>query len=183
MKQLLISIKPEYVEKILNGEKTIFIKTTMPNKDNLPCEVFILCSKGKKDYHLCKLYKDNKYPYYTYESYNGWGCMPKPMDGKVVAKFILNRVNYLSNTSYLDDTNYLYDKYCSYLEDSCMTAKEIQKYGKAVYAWIVTDLQILDKPFSLSENKLVNPTTCVSIKKAPRSWTCCEYIDDKELPF
>ena len=38
MKNIIISIKPQYVEKILNGEKTIEIRKTMP-KYELPCKV------------------------------------------------------------------------------------------------------------------------------------------------
>ena len=40
MKEILISIKPQWVEKILSGEKTIEIRKTMP-KCKLPCKVYI----------------------------------------------------------------------------------------------------------------------------------------------
>ena len=46
MKNIMISIKPQYVEKILNGEKTIEIRKTMP-KCELPCKVYIYCTNGK----------------------------------------------------------------------------------------------------------------------------------------
>ena len=223
MKQLLISIKPEEVEKILNDEKTILILKRIPTewmkyladkRNTAPedMEVFIYCSKGKKDYHLCKLYKDNKYPYYTYESYEGCELMPEPMDGKVIAKFKLRNADKLTLEYYdmittfsniklvkFDEDGEAYDlKVASNDDDnpndnwlckqSCLTYLEIAKYigegsGTEFYAIHIDDLQILDKPFSLSENKLVNPTTCVPIKEAPSPWNYCEYIDDKELPF
>lgn len=49
MKSILISIQPQWVEKILNGEKTIEIRKTKPNIKHikLPCKVYIYCSKGK----------------------------------------------------------------------------------------------------------------------------------------
>ena len=47
MKKILISIKPKWVAKILNGEKTIEVRKTAP-KCELPCEVYIYCSKGKE---------------------------------------------------------------------------------------------------------------------------------------
>lgn len=47
MKNILISIKPEWVEKILNGEKTIEIRKTIP-KCVLPCKVYIYCTKSQK---------------------------------------------------------------------------------------------------------------------------------------
>ena len=50
-KAILISIRPEWVEKILNGEKTIEIRRNMPKCD-LPIDVYIYCSKG--DVNLIK---------------------------------------------------------------------------------------------------------------------------------
>ena len=47
MKSIMISIQPQYVEKILNGEKTIEIRKTMP-KCELPCKVYIYCTKPRK---------------------------------------------------------------------------------------------------------------------------------------
>ena len=45
-KAILISIKPKYVAKILNGEKTIEIRKTMPK--DLPIDVYIYCPKDKE---------------------------------------------------------------------------------------------------------------------------------------
>ena len=47
MKSILISIKPKWVAKILNGEKTIEIRKTMPKCD-LPIDVYIYCTKDNK---------------------------------------------------------------------------------------------------------------------------------------
>ena len=195
MEQILISIKPEWVAKILNGEKTIEIMRTKPNEDNLPCEVFIYCSKGKKDYHLCKLYKDNKYPYYTYESYNGWGCMPKPINGKVVAKFILNRIERFGTRNiWREEIEGQYEITGSNISadeiesKSCLNWKELDKYSKQghknLYAWYIDDLQIFDRPFSLYEQKIGNSKTGIAITKAPQSWYYCEYDENSGfLPF
>lgn len=65
MRSVLISIKPEWVAKILNGEKTIEIRKTMP-KCELPIDVYIYCTKG--DYI---------------------GRISKKYVGKVVARFTL----------------------------------------------------------------------------------------------
>ena len=45
------SIKPKYVAKILNGEKTIEVRKSKP-KSKLPIQVYIYCTKGKKNYHF-----------------------------------------------------------------------------------------------------------------------------------
>ena len=46
MKSILISIRPEWVAKILNGEKTIEIRKTAPKCD-LPIDVYIYCTNGR----------------------------------------------------------------------------------------------------------------------------------------
>ena len=46
-KSILISIKPEWVEKILDGSKTIEIRKSIP-KCKLPIKVYIYCTKGQE---------------------------------------------------------------------------------------------------------------------------------------
>ena len=46
MKAIMISIQPKWVAKILNGEKTIEIRKSMPKCD-LPIKVYIYCTKEK----------------------------------------------------------------------------------------------------------------------------------------
>ena len=48
MKSILISIKPKWVAKILNGEKTIEMRKTMPKSD-LPIDVYIYCTKDREN--------------------------------------------------------------------------------------------------------------------------------------
>lgn len=189
MKQILISIKPEWVAKILNGEKIIEIRKTKPNEDNLPCEVFIYCSKGKKDYHLCKLYKDNKDPYYTYESYKGCGLMPNPIDGKVVAKckiFVEGRsIKGLLHS--VSDFNWFL-VHCGlkpFDSDSYNFFKNYVKDKEYIYTWYIDNLQIFDKPFDLRDDGFLgNPKTKLRITKAPQSWCYCEYDENNGfLPF
>jgi predicted transcriptional regulator len=137
MKSILVSIKPEWVAKILNGEKTIEIRKTMPKCD-LPIDVYIYCTK---DNH----YKDSLYEVdkggYDVDYY-----VPSEPDfilnGKVVAKFTLNKVEEITN------------RYCKgMLIDSCLTNHELNNYlGNCVgYAWHISNLVIFDKPKELSE--------------------------------
>ena len=46
MKEILISIQPQWVEKILKGEKTIEIRKTIP-KCMLPCKVYVYMTKKR----------------------------------------------------------------------------------------------------------------------------------------
>ena len=91
-KSILLSIKPKYVAKILNGEKTIEIRKQMPKCD-LPIDVYIYCTKDKT-------------PLFKYiplgDAPNMWDIdLPQNkkeysndvlLNGKVVAKFTVRKV-------------------------------------------------------------------------------------------
>lgn len=177
---LLLTIRPEYLVDILNGKKTIEIRKYIP-KCKLPCEVYIYCSEGKRHHYLCELYDyNNQYrPYYTYEKYTGDGCMPAPLNGKVVAKFILNNISSyeIDMTCYEQNSIYLNNKYIGELQTSkleflnlaCLLNKDLEKYltkenGDIInkfYAWHIDNLVIFDKPKQLSD---------YGIKRAPQKY-------------
>ncbi len=134
MKSILISIKPKYVSKILNGEKTLEVRLTAP-KCKLPIDVYIYCTKDKE--RLVDLRDDNFY----------LGGSER-LNGKVVAKFTLNKVK----------------KYCkndtirtSIVNQTCLSIKELWSYAndKYVYFWHISNLVIFDKPRELKEFKQI----------------------------
>ena len=145
MKAIMISIKPQYVAKILNGEKTIEIRKRFP-KDYRGW-VYIY---GTKEDNLCKSYI--RMGFYTNRSsaddieYNG--------KGKVVARFYCDNV---------EETNYDHDlidewyathtlNSCLLGIQSCLTFEEIDDYLKGYgYAIHISQLEIFDKPKELSE--------------------------------
>lgn len=99
IKNILISIKPQWVEKILNGEKTIEIRKTMP-KYKLPCKVYIYCTKDNKNYlnrkdcRFCYIEKRDVLGITDkvreiFDNINGFY---ERLNGKVVAEFTLNNV-------------------------------------------------------------------------------------------
>ena len=47
MKAIMISVKPQWVSKILNKEKLVEIRKTKP-KCELPCKVYIYCTMPNK---------------------------------------------------------------------------------------------------------------------------------------
>lgn len=195
MRAIMISIKPEWVEKILNGEKTIEIRKTMP-KCELPCKVYIYETKGKGKFVNC-------------------GKKREKIGGKVVAEFTLNIVN---EFKVFENSSVQYWNWYN-LEKSCLTYDEISNYigrDKIGYAWHINNLKIYDKPKELSEfkkadcqqiiNKLeymgcdelycnsqVNTTMCLDdaecdynccpklkITRPPQSWCYVEEIENVE---
>ena len=84
MKSILISVRPEWVEKILNGDKTIEIRKSAPKCD-LPVEVYIYCTKGGDILYATNGYNEH---YWTQKH----GPLKWDLRGKVVAKFFLRKI-------------------------------------------------------------------------------------------
>lgn len=137
MKAIMISIKPQWVEKILNGEKTIEIRKTKP-KCELPCKVYIYCTMPNK--------QENRKPH-------SWEVVWLK---RVVAEFTLNKVDILER----DLNDWLpknrYDISNELLKDINLNQNELWNYGqgKTLYTWHIDDLKIYDKPKELSEFKI-----------------------------
>jgi len=161
-KAIMISIQPQWVEKILNGEKTIEIRKTIPNCE-LPVKVYVYCTKQRP--YLLDL---RKYPHMPfnydlvdccYQKYNEHN-----LNGKVVAEFTLNKV---------DTFDFAYSEWAYNVapagskmpmsEDTfirlantkgCLTNEDLIKYfGDEDYVanlWYIDDLIIYDKPKELS---------------------------------
>ena len=176
MKAILISIKPKYVAKILNGKKTIEIRKTMPKCD-LPIDVYIYCTKGKETIAI------NPYGGYAtiFNKYKN-----EYFNGKVVAKFTLNKVEEITPSN-LDN----------FAKSSCLLVRELELYLWSNicfgYAWYISNLVIFDRPKELSEfryavcpktnceyceyNKTVEGDlycTRKTLTKAPQSWCYVE---------
>ncbi len=161
MKAILLSVQPKWLEKILNGEKTIEIRKSKPNCE-LPIDIYVYCSKGG-----CYLYDkwDNCGTFIDYslekKNYN----KPRKLNGKVVAKFTLNKVEDICISS--DDLSkhpvIEFDKFKDILKKSCLSNDECQDYirGKGDewllkpfdigYAWHIDNLVVFDKPKELKE--------------------------------
>lgn len=187
MKSILISIKPEWVAKILNGDKTIEIRKTMP-KCELPCKAYIYCTKDKNNLLYGNSYVNGSWEFWKDKTLikdktlvKGWDAKTGDVfdcclaNGKVVAEFTLNKIEELENVVlptiptcvYLTKTK----RFASAIEkNSCLSQNEIYNYlgGKNGYAWYIDNLKIYDKPKELSE---------FGVKRAFQSWG---YIDGKD---
>lgn len=135
MRSILISIKPEWIAKILNGEKTIEIRKTAP-KCGLPIDVYIYCTKTIK-------------PVSRYE----WGEFTfddLPKLGKIVARFTLKAVHKF-------DWRLVANPFFK-VRGSCLDYDQLRKYATDkkgiihdLYGWCIEDLEIFDEPKELSE--------------------------------
>ena len=190
MKAIMISIKPKWVAKILNGEKTIEIRKTIPQEyldycidsdKKVPIDVYIYCTKEDsliklksgyvKDKYVCEQdFKIDDFPK-MYSGYDG--------KGKVVAKFTLNKID----SGFIQQMQYE-EKLDKVLQDSCLTFDDLWEYheNNMLYMWHIDNLEIFDKPKELSEFKHIRtfePKTMNRIinwrmTRAPQSWCYIE---------
>lgn len=175
MKSVLIAIRPQCVEKIANGEKTIEVRKTAPKE--VPFKAYIYCTKEKKqdDIIWAGIFGDR----------GKW-------NGRVIGEFICN------NASELD---YVYYWNNGYEFATCLTYRQVADYGKGktLYGWHISDLKIYDRPRELSEfsrpcsysglcfsckrtsfKKDGNLLCNTKITRPPQSWMHVEDLGEKE---
>lgn len=159
-KAVLISIRPKWVEKIANGEKTIEVRKTRP-KLATPFKAYIYCTQPK-------------YPHEDFILTD----YPKPQfygGGKVIGEFTCDQ--FWIGTPH--NTNLLF---CM---AACMDGFDTEKYakGKTLYGWHISDLHIYDTPKELSEFTGLRDTKFGAapheIKRPPQSWCYVEAMKDE----
>ena len=184
-KAVLISIRPKWVEKIANGEKTIEVRKTKPKLDT-PFKCYIYCTlQGCNEFFRVDLGRD-----VAKWNRGKWA----DRKGKVIGEFTCDRIfsiNVFDNGSI---QNWLFE----HMERSCLTYEELADYignGKTGYGWHISDLLIYDQLRELSEfQRATDPcdschaeytwecTDCKkiggNIKRPPQSWCYVEATKD-----
>ena len=205
MQAIMISIRPQWVEKILNGEKTIEIRTTMP-KCKLPCKVYIYCTKQKRKSEF--LTKSEKFGWIMgIESTFCNRAKEYDANGKVIAEFTLKDIEKYELELWDDNTyesigKVYYDietgervvdvfesdediEKTTFAKESNLTLPQLRKYLgtgiHACYAWQIDDLVVYDKPKELSE--FYSLKKCDSCKKSGYESAACMYDEDCKIPI
>ena len=202
MKSVLIAIRPQLVEKIASGEKTIEVRKTAPKE--VPFKAYIYCCKAKP-----YLYKEANPPFELFldsELYKGNGYDDRLFSDRVIGEFICDKVE-IVNAKCSDYGIDLFYHDC--LTNGCLTEREIEKYFNVPedrdlramkgngYVWNISDLKIYDKPKELSEfrkpcDRFLDCCTCRrlvrneymscdnKINRPPLSWCYVEELGEEE---
>lgn len=186
-KAALISIKPKWCEKIINGDKTIEVRKTRPKIDT-PFKCYIYCTIGGQDLNIPISQERLMRDYLETGSMKSLNC---PLgNGKVIGEFTCDRIYELETKArggsyYVKGEDWL--TACEIAQQSCLTLKDMHDYlhAQTGYGWHITDLRIYDAPRELSEFE--RPYECNEcdakwatecnacheegkIKRAPQSW-------------
>lgn len=139
-KAVLISIRPEWVEKILAGEKTLEVRKARPKLET-PFKVYIYCTSGRPDLNIPispqRLMRD----YLDTGSMRSLNC---PLgNGKVIGEFVCD--TYVTDKTFGHDT--------LFNAAACMSESDMVAYsaGTPLYGWHISDLKIYDTPKKLRE--------------------------------
>lgn len=156
-KAVLISIRPEWCEKIARGEKTLELRKTEPKLET-PFKVYIYCTAGNL----------------SYEVSNGIFC--NISGGRlVVGEFVCDKIGVIWGGGYLKMPE-------SAFAGSCLNMYQIDTYldGKDGHFWHISNLKIYDSPKQLSKFKGLRKTKFgyapVEIKRPPQSWCYVEEL-------
>lgn len=196
-KTVLISIRPKWVEKIADGEKTIEVRKNRP-KLAPPFKCYIYCTVEIAGYDALWVLDAPTREKYSFMAVSAYLENPKGANkgnGKVIGEFTCDRIYKIDK----DSTDFLFKAgglsvYKQAAEEKCglcvaMTDDELHGYlGHCQgYGWHIADLRIYDTPRELSEfRRATDPcdschaeytwecTGCKKfsgdIKRPPQSW-------------
>lgn len=175
-KAVLISIRPVWVEKILDGEKTLEVRKTRPNMET-PFKVYIYCTAGNLSYKV--------------NGVNG-GMVCNVSGGKIaVGEFTCDNIA-TYNYDYCPHPEIGMDYDCGDswwqiadedLKSACLAEKEFRHYAfgrEAMYGWHISNLKIYDTPKPLSEftglRTIRDSMKLYMLERPPESWCYVEEL-------
>lgn len=166
-KAVMLSIRPRWVQKIANGEKTIEVRKTRPKLET-PFKCYIYCTQSGV-------------------ALGAWG-----KHGKVIGEFTCDRIDRLVRVGFGGSGEpakyYICNSDMSVLplvgicEDACLTKEELEKYigGHEGFGWHISDLKIYDTPKELIEFHTWKK--CKSCSKSGYESTACIYDENCMIP-
>lgn len=159
MKSVLISINPQWVEKITIGKKKIEVRKNAPKQ--VPFKAYIYMTK-KKPYML---------------TFAGNGKM-RVHNGMVIGEFICDKVDEYTFSHYEAEYRVTHVEQ----DTMCLNQPELIQYGKGetLYGWHISDLKIYDKPKELSEFCIPCKVSCENCKN-PLYFECWREEKGKKI--
>lgn len=185
-KAVMLSIRPKWVEKIVNGEKTIEVRKTKPKLDT-PFKCYIYCTlQGCNEFFRVDLGRD-----VAKWNRGKWA----DRKGNVIGEFTCDRIDRLAPAN---DPYGIYDIDDDYVFQTCLENGALWDYGHGtpLYGWHISGLRIYDMPRDLGEfQRATDPcdschaeytwecTGCKKlsgdIKRPPQSWCYVEAMKDE----
>lgn len=161
---VMISIRPEWVQKILDGKKTLEVRKSRPKLET-PFKCYIYCTKPKRKYEDYIVTEWDDFFDWPNKGFFGGGLVV----GEFVRDVILSIQIECSSPAALEAG--------IEVPGTCLTDREILEYlgnGKQGFGWHISNLQIYDMP------RRITSFTCIRegidgmgwwpMGRAPQSW-------------
>ena len=169
-KSVMLSIRPKWCEKIVNGDKTIEVRKTRP-KMNTPFKCYIYCTlQGCNEFFRVDLGRD-----VAKWNRGKWA----DRKGNVIGEFTCDRIFPINVFDNGGIQNWLFE----HMERSCLTYEELADYignGRTGYGWHISNLKIYDTPKELIEFHTWKK--CKSCSKSGYESTACIYDENCIIP-
>ena len=175
MKAVLISIRPEWCERIISGEKTVEIRKNRPKLEP-PFKCYVYCTYGRGLIERFDAIYPNVLLVQTVSSRACWGnCC----NGKVIGEFICDKIVPVIVFENGSIQNWKYYE----LEKACVDYRIMADYigsGKTGYGWHISDFKVYTAPKELDEFKVRRRSGdwsyAKSVKRAPQTWCYVEEL-------
>ena len=151
-KAVLISIRPEWVEKIANGWKTIEVRKTKPYLET-PFKCYIYCTNTRPFLVWGDVFRGDWFTEFTRLSGYGRAEADRIWDvfnGHVAGEFVCDRVETIKAAI---EPYGIYDVDDDFVKQTGLVNGALWDYGhgKTLYGWHISDLKIYDTPKELPQ--------------------------------
>ena len=198
-KAVMISIRPEWCEKICDGEKTVEVRKTRPKLET-PFKCYIYCTAERVGYEelwVLDAPSREKYLITAVCAYLQRAEGASKGNRKVIGEFTCDRI-YELETKAPGGSYHVKGEDQPTTNDvarqSCLTLKDMHEYlqSKVGYGWHISNLKIYDtpkesskfpRPFENCIDKVCDEFACAScengghIKRPPQSWC---YVEEQK---
>lgn len=182
MKAILMSIRPEWCDLIIRGQKTIEVRKTRPKLET-PFRAYIYCTRtASKEFN-----SDDRNWDVSAKVHGGW----PEKKGRVIGEFTCKKITGLTHIGatgsrepvklYIETSDLQYENADELLRAACLTKAQAEMYlnGGDGYGWNISDPKIYDRPRLLSNFTRLRATKFgyepVDIERPPQSWF---YVED-----
>lgn len=181
-KAVLISIRPEWCQKIMAGRKTIEVRKTRPKMDP-PFKGYIYCTQSADMLWILKERERSLHPDKIADVFKAAKCGGAYRgNGKIIGEFACDRIDTIlpANEPYG-----IYDIDDDYVFQTCLEYGALWNYGngQTLYGWHISYLRVYDHPRELREFNAVSNEAeeALGVKpkpitRPPQSW---QYVKEE----
>ena len=163
-KAVLISIRQEWCEKIINGRKTIEVRKTRPKMDT-PFKCYIYCTQSADMLWILEERERYLHPDKIADVFKAAKCGGAYRgNGKVIGEFLCDEIININGAGRIPSDA---------ARPTCLEPAELHQYlGAATgFGWRISNLKIYDTPRELREFYAVPNEVEVALKAKPKPIT------------